>query len=174
MLNPNLQHCQTKLPCVTPVNIYLPNHPLSGCEDVSLVPCVTWKSACPKNWWKPMLQKMFQQSSGNCPVLWWKRVPFCSSSSLERAQSVGVWAEMHEVVEVNLWVALTTLETPVCLFAGRHLKPGCGFHAIADIRPPSDVLKFAWHVVGWQSCRWIQAWLAKMTLQVLKTVECLI
>lgn len=57
MLNPDLQHCQTKLPWVTSVDAYLLNHPLLGCEDISLVLCVTWKSACPKSWWKPDASK---------------------------------------------------------------------------------------------------------------------
>lgn len=67
---------------------------------------------------------------------------------------MGVWAEMLEGVdhfstaEVNLWLALTTLETPVPL-AGRHSKLKCGSHAIVDIRPLSGVLKSVW------ACCWM-------------------
>lgn len=52
MLNPDLQHCQTKLPWVTSVNVYYLDHLLWG-RHISLVSCVTWKSAWPKSCSKP-------------------------------------------------------------------------------------------------------------------------
>lgn len=112
-------------------------------EDISSILCYLKKS------WSQMASKDFQQSAGNCPFLWCKCVPFCASPFLGRAPIVGVWAGTCEVVHhfstaKGVLVACTdSPETPVPL-AGGHPKPGCGSHAIVDVRPLPGVLISVW------------------------------
>lgn len=144
MLYPGLQHCQIKLPWVTTVNVYLLNDPLSACENISLVFCATWKRAG-QRW----LQKTFSRVLGTVLSSGAHVYPFVPSLSwgglrlLEFGlEHVKLWIT-SALQKVNLWLALTALETPVPL-AGEHLKPGCGSHAIMDVRTLPGALISAW------------------------------
>lgn len=142
MLSPGFQQCQTKFPQVTSLNVYLCNHPLSGCEGLCL-----WHVLLLEKWLNKELVKAscFRRPCFNSPLPCCKHMCYLCLLCLGGVRQSELALEGTEVwissvlQRGDLWLALATLEMPVLLTA-RQPQPVYGSQAVMDRGPPSGVL----------------------------------